>query len=64
MSIGIMYKCQKYIDKETLRIVLYTKCTEIKISIFTYCVEIWRNACNIHLDPIVYPRTPRNIGSS
>ena len=48
-SIGIMYKCRNYFDKETMRN-LYFSCI---YPYLTYCVEIWGNACNIHLDPIV-----------
>ena len=48
-SIGILYKCRTYFDKENMRN-LYFRFIYLYL---TYCVEIWGNACNIHLDPIV-----------
>ena len=48
-SIGIMYKCRNYFDKETMRNLYFS----FIYPYLTYCVEIWGNACNIHLDPIV-----------
>ena len=48
-SIGIMYKCRYYFDKETMRNLYFS----FIYPYLTYCVEIWGNACNIHLDPIV-----------
>ena len=47
--IGIMYKCRNYFDKETMRNLYFS----FIYPYLTYCVEIWGNACNIHLDPIV-----------
>ena len=48
-SIGIMYKCRNYFDKETMRNLHFS----FIYPYLTYCVEIWGNACNIHLDLIV-----------
>ena len=48
-SIGILYKCRNYFDKETMRNLYFS----FIYPYLTYCVEIWGNACNIHLDPIV-----------
>ena len=48
-SIGIMYKCRNYFDKDTMRNLYFS----FIYPYLTYCVEIWGNACNIHLDPIV-----------
>ena len=48
-SVGILYKCENYFDKETMRNLYFSFIYPYLI----YCVEIWRNACNIHLDPIV-----------
>ena len=44
-----MYKCRNYFDKETMRNLYFS----FIYPYLTYCVEIWGNACNIHLDPIV-----------
>ena len=44
-----MYKCRNYFDKETMQNLYFS----FIYPYLTYCVEIWGNACNIHLDPIV-----------
>ena len=44
-----MYKCRNYFDKGTMRNLYFS----FIYPYLTYCVEIWGNACNIHLDPIV-----------
>ena len=44
-----MYKCRNYFDKETMGNLYFS----FIYPYLTYCVEIWGNACNIHLDPIV-----------
>ena len=42
-----------------VKIVLTKKLCEIYIyPHLTYCVEIWGNACNIHLDPIFKVKKP------
>ena len=48
-SIGILYRCENYFDKETMQNLYFSSIYPY----LTYCVEIWGNACNIHLDPIV-----------
>ena len=48
-SIGLMHKCRKHFDKETMQNLYFS----IIYPYLTCCVEIWENACNIHLDPIV-----------
>ena len=44
-----MYKCRNYFDKETMRNLYFS----FIYPYLTYCVQIWGNAYNIHLDPIV-----------
>ena len=44
-----MYEYRNYFDKETMRNLYFS----FIYPYLTYCVEIWGNVCNIHLDPIV-----------
>ena len=44
-----MCKCQISLDKKTMRNLYFN----FIYPYLTYCVEIWRNACNIPLDSIV-----------
>ena len=44
-SIGIIYKCRKYFDKETMQNLYFSYIYLYLI----YCLEIFGNACNIHL---------------
>ena len=48
-SIGIIYICRNYFDKETMRNLYFS----FIYPHLTYCVEIWGNACSIHLNHIV-----------
>ena len=48
-SVGILSKVQKYLDQQTLHNLYYTFVNPYLI----YGVEIWGNACNVYLDPLV-----------
>ena len=48
-SIGIFYKARKFLNKKTLRNMYFTFIYPYLI----YCVEIWGNACNTYLDPLI-----------
>ena len=48
-SVGILCKVQKYLDQQTLHNLYYTFVYPYLI----YVVEIWGNACNVYLDPLV-----------
>ena len=48
-SVGILSKVQKYLDQQTLHNLYYTFVYPYLI----YGVEIWGNACNVYLDPLV-----------
>ena len=48
-SIGILIKIRPYLDKVTLRNLYFTFVYPYLI----YCVEVWGNACDTHLDPII-----------
>ena len=48
-SVGILCKVQKYLDQQTLHNLYYTFVYPYLI----YGVEIWGNACNVYLDPLV-----------
>ena len=47
--IGILIKIRPYLDKVTLRNLYFTFVYPYLI----YCVEVWGNACDTHLDPII-----------
>ena len=47
--VGILCKVQKYLDQQTLHNLYYTCVYPYLI----YGVEIWGNACNVYLDPLV-----------
>ena len=46
---GILIKIRPYLDKVTLRNLYFTFVYPYLI----YCVEVWGNACDTHLDPII-----------
>ena len=48
-SIGILIKIRQYLDKVTLKNLYFTFVYPYLI----YCVEVWGNACDTHLDPII-----------
>ena len=48
-SLGILCKVQKYLDQQTLHNLYYTFVYPYLI----YGVEIWGNACNVDLEPLV-----------
>ena len=48
-SIGIIYKARKYTNKKTLITLYYSFIFPYLI----YCNEIWGNACQTHLDPLI-----------
>ena len=48
-GIGILYKSRTYFSLETMRM-LYNA---FVYPYFTYCTEVWRNACQSYLDPLV-----------
>ena len=48
-SIGIIYKIRPYLDKATLKNLYFTYVYPYLI----YCVEVWGNACDTHLEPII-----------
>ena len=48
-SIGILIKIRPYLDKVTLRNLYFTFVYPYLI----YCVEVWGNACDTHLEPII-----------
>ena len=48
-SIGIIYKIRPYLDKATLKNLYFTFVYPYLI----YCVEVWGNACDTHLEPII-----------
>ena len=47
--IGILIKIRSYFDKVVLRNLYFVP----HLSDLTYCVEVWGNACDTHLDPII-----------
>ena len=48
-SIGILINIRPYLDKVTLRNQYFT----FVYPYLLYCVEVWGNACDTHLDPII-----------
>ena len=48
-SVDILCKVQKYFHQQTLHNLYYT----FVYPYLTYGVEIWGNACNVYLDPVV-----------
>ena len=48
-SIGILIKIRPHLDKVTLRNLYFTFVYPYLI----YCVEVWGNTCDTHLDPII-----------
>ena len=48
-SLGILYKCRKYFNQETL-LTLYSS---FIYPYFTYCITIWGNTYQTYLDPLV-----------
>ena len=48
-SVGILCKVQHYLDQQTLHNLYYTFVYPYLI----YGVEIWGNACNVYLDPLI-----------
>ena len=48
-SVGILYKVQKYLNRQTLHNLYYT----FVYLYLIYEVEIWGNACSVYLDPLV-----------
>ena len=48
-SVGILFKTRNYVDKTTLRNLYFTFIYPYLI----YCVEIWGNARDIHLNPLI-----------
>ena len=48
-SVSILCKVQKYLNQQTLHNLYYTFVYPYLI----YGVEIWGNACNVYLDPLV-----------
>ena len=49
IAVFILRKVQKYLDQQTLHNLYYTFVYPYLI----YDVEIWGNACNVYLDPLV-----------
>ena len=45
---GILYKCRPYFNSETMR----TLQNYFIYPYFTYCVEVWGNACQSYLKPL------------
>ena len=56
-SIGILIKIRLYLDKVTLRNLYVT----FVYPYLKYCVEVWGNACDTHLDPIIQKKCVRVI---
>ena len=48
-SIGVIYKLRPYLDKATLKNLYFTFVYPYLI----YCVEVWGNSCDTHLEPII-----------
>ena len=48
-SLGILYKCRKYFDSDTL-LMLYSS---FVYPHFTYCLSVWGNTCKTYLKPPV-----------
>ena len=48
-SIGIIYKIRPYLDKATFKNLYFT----FVFPYLIYCVEVWGNACDTHLEPII-----------
>ena len=48
-SVGILCKVQHYLDQQTLHNFYYTFVHPYLI----YGVEIWGNACNVYIDPLI-----------
>lgn len=48
-SLGILYKCRKYFDSDTL-LMLYSS---FVYPHFTYCLSVWGNTCKTYLKPLV-----------
>ena len=48
-SIGIIYKVRKYVEKQTIKNMYYT----FVFPYFIYCNEIWGNACQAYVDPLI-----------
>ena len=48
-SVGILCKVQHYLDQQTLHNLYYTFVYPYLI----YGVEIWGNACNAYIDPLI-----------
>ena len=48
-SLGILYKCRKYFDSDTL-LMLYNS---FVYPHFTYCLSVWGNTCKSYLSPIL-----------
>ena len=48
-KIGIIYKARKYINKPNLINIYYC----FIFSYLIYCNEIWGNACQTYLDPLI-----------
>ena len=48
-SIGILYKIRHFLDKQTLKNLYFTFVYPYLI----YCIEIWGNTNDIHLDPVI-----------
>ena len=48
-SVGILSKVQHYLDQQTLHNLYYAFVYPYLI----YGVEIWGNACNVYLDPLI-----------
>ena len=46
---GILYKCKPYFSRETMR----TLYNSFIYPYFTYCIEVWGNACQSYLQPLV-----------
>jgi hypothetical protein len=48
-SLGILYKCRKYFDSDTL-LMLYNS---FVYPHFTYCLAVWGNTCKSYLTPLI-----------
>ena len=48
-SLGILYKCRKYFDSDTL-LMLYNS---FVYPHFTYCLPVWGNTCKTYLKPLI-----------
>ena len=48
-SIGIIYKVRKYVEKQTIKNMYYT----FVFPYLIYCNEIWGNACQAYVDPLI-----------